>query len=208
MRISLVFFLVFYFSSSNAQMVPGSGLSKTDEKVSNKIKELRNSKVDTIICYYITCYGSIRITPDTGCTLDDIKYLLWVKNNNSFIQRFDECNNYSFTNISNELKGYIFSNHVKMKNEKILYPEYDIIVKGKKETYTTLIDHSCHNFVEIYTGTKKFTKDIDDYALETKYVDGKHLNKNYARNRKTTLFNLITLLEKVTKSYDSENKIK
>lgn len=75
-------------------------ISSTNKKINSKIQELKNNKVDTIICYYIDCVGSdLRLASDT-CVAYNIKYLLWSNRGKHYIQRFDECKEYQSVNTS------------------------------------------------------------------------------------------------------------
>jgi len=87
------------------------------------------------------------------------------------------------------------SRYYQIQKDKIKYPEYRKRVNGKIGIYYSYIDHSCHNIFEIHTINRILKKDIDDYALETKYNEEKHLNRNYYSNEKSILNKLKIVVE-------------
>jgi len=193
--------ILFSVSICRAQL--DSSLYKTDKEVINKIQELRDKKTDTIVCYYIDCVGAMpRLEIPDSCTSSKTKYLLWRSNSKSFIQKFDECNTYKANPMSSTFFNLIKLNFNGIKKEKIKYPAYDEIIKGKKLELSTLIDHSCHNIFEINIKGKITSKDIDDFALETKLVDDKYINKYYNRNQKSILNKLKKIVEAEVSTYN------
>jgi hypothetical protein len=194
MKSLIIFCLCFlYIPICNAQL--DSAFSQTDKQVLNKIKDLHQNKIDTIICYYVNCIGSIHFHTPNNCKPYDVKYLIWRDKGLSFMQRFDECNNHEPIEINNQFLNVIQHNYFIIQKEQIKYPEYIFIANGKREINTTLIGHSCHTIFEIYTGNKTLRKDIDAFVLDTKLVDDKYLNRNYTYNQKTILNKLKTTIE-------------
>jgi hypothetical protein len=168
----------------------------------DKIQLLHDKKVDTIIYYHVECTGGmIRMRFRDSCVAYDIKYLLWIDSNKYFIQKFAECFEYEPSNISSSFFDLIRHNYLKIKSSKIQNPRFTEIIKGKAVNETSFIDHTCHNIFEMQIGNRNLTKKIDDYNLETKYVDG-HFNKNYYRNKKSILNKLKMMLEKEAALYN------
>jgi hypothetical protein len=99
------------------------------------------------------------------------------------------------------------NNFAKIEKENLRYPEYSVVVKGKKRFLGTIIDHSCHTIIEIHVPDKLIEKNIDDFALETKYVEG-HPNKNYYPNQKSSLNLLKNIIERDVNIYDTSVKVK
>jgi hypothetical protein len=124
-----------------------------------------------------------------------IKYLLWSNHGKHYIQRFDECKEYQSATISSLFFSLLKSHYYEIQKDKIKYPEYRKRVNNKMGTYYSYIDHSCHNIFEIHTSNGILKKDIDDYALETKYDEEKHLNRNFYSNRKSILNKLKKVVE-------------
>jgi hypothetical protein len=109
--------------------------------------------------------------------------------------------------MSLSLFGLIRHNYYKIKNGEIKNPRFTVIIKGKAVESTSFIDHTCYSMFEIHTGMLTFSKKISDYDLETKYVDG-HFNKNYYRNRNSTLNKLKIMIEREVALYNKDSHTK
>ncbi|RYG00550.1 MAG: hypothetical protein EOO07_35305 [Chitinophagaceae bacterium] len=148
-----------------------------DRNIADKIIELKSSGIDTIVYYHIKCVGYKSVdTCDRG-----VAYLVWKKENESYIQAFDKCNTDKSQKINPGFMGFLTENVTKIRLDSVYYPQYETLENGKKHEFTTFIDHSCIYSFDIYAGKLFFKKTIDDYALETKYVNEKYLNKNFDR---------------------------
>lgn len=167
----------------------------TTQIVDNKIDTLKNKGIDSILCYYVDCVGSIYSFNDQVKCHTETKYLFWIYKNQSFVQRFDNCNQHKEISINSSVFNLISHNLTKIKSSKLKYPEYDTIIKGKKTTVGEGLDHSCHSIFEIHIKKKLIQKDLDEYALSTKYIDEKHINKNYSYNQNSILKKLNDLIE-------------
>jgi hypothetical protein len=179
------------FSAPVCRAQLDSTFSKTDKDVLSKIQELRNKKIDTIVCYYIDCIGALpRLEIPDSCTSSKTKYLLWRSNSKSFIQKFDECNVYKAISINSAFFSLLKHNYKQFK-----YPEFYEIVNGKKILSNIWQDHSCHTMFEIDIKGIILIKDIDAFALDTKYVDDKYLNINYMQNQQSLLKKLKKIAE-------------
>ena len=196
---------LFFLSTLLCKAQTNNVLSTTDSKVNDKINQLNKGKIDTIICYYVDCVGSEHAMPPDSCLAFDIKYLLWSKNGKYYIQRFDECKEYSSA-VTGSFSFKLLENHYsEIQKSKLKYPKYKMRVNGKLDVYYTYIDHSCHNIIEIHTNDKILRKDIDDYALETKYDDEKHLNRNFDSNQKSILNKLKIVIERDVDVYNQNH---
>ena len=177
--------------------------STTDEKVSQKIRELRVKKIDTIVCYYAFCSGTEpRIGANDSCFANQIKYLFWYENNKCFIQRFDECAELKPANIKSTFLDLIRHKYNVIQDEEIKYPQYNGTVKEKTISNTLLQDHNCSAIFEIHTRHTVLRKDIDVFSLETRYFDNKHLNKNYLNNQQSILNKLKIIVEDDVNRYN------
>ena len=176
----------------------------TTQKVDEKTNELKSKGVDSVLCYYVNCIGNTIRESDTPtkCYTDTIKYLFWIYKNQSFAQKFDNCNIHQEVSINLSIFNLICHNLAKIKSAKIKYPEYDEIIKGKKVTLNVFRNHSCHSIFEINIKKELIQKDVDDFALLTKYVDGKHMNKNYSYNQNSILRKLNDLIKSEVKSLE------
>jgi hypothetical protein len=184
--------------------------STTGKEIGKRINELHKNGIDTIICYYVDCVGSVHTVEgnDTSCHAFDVKYLLWSDKRKYLIQRFDECADHLPLIIKPTFFYFLKTNLTEIKAEQLKYPEYDIVEGGEKKTYSTSVDHSCHSTFEICIGKTRINKDIDAYALETKFVDDKYLNKNFYANKKSVLNKLKVITERVVDDYNKKLKTK
>lgn len=171
--------------------------SHVDEQISQKINELKKDGVDTIVSYHRYCVGYQRLisASDTSCRGFDVHYLLWTKSNLHYLKKFDECRQYSTEEIAKDFLITFSSNFKIIGQEYVKPPTFDKIIKGKKQELVTYIDHSCHSAFKFFMLNTSFEKTIDDFDLETQYVDGKYLNKYYKHNHQTKLYKLKTLIE-------------
>jgi hypothetical protein len=183
--------------------------SKTDKQVIDKIKELREEKTGTVVCYYINCIGSMPkpYIPDT-CMSSQIKYLIWLKGKSSFIQKFDECSIYPLKSMRLSFLTLLKNNMGTIEKSKIKPVEITDIVNGKKMVSVMFIDHSCHYIFEIYAGKKLIKKDINDFNLEKRLDDDKHINRNYYGNQKSILNKLRIMAEQDIAAYENGLKQK
>ena len=164
--------------------------STTDKKLFGKIQSLKKEKIDTIVCFYITCNGSPVELPDT-CNVYDIKYLLWNERNVTHIQRFDECRNYQSLIIENPVLSLIKKKYLNIR-------------KSRLKSYVKS-DHFCSEKIEIYTANKLLKTYVDLPDLD-KYWYQKKLNIYYKYNRHSILNTLRTELEQAVKVYEKRYK--
>lgn len=168
----------------------------TTQKVNEKISVLKSNGIDTVLCSYVNCIGFISVFDDQAtCHTDTTKYIFWTIKNKSFIQKFDNCNQYKEILIDSSLFHLINNNLTKIKSSIIKHPEFIEIIKGKKSRFSTFIDHSCHYIYEIHLKNQLIKKEIDDFYLKTKYIDDKFLNINYSYNQNSILKKLYDLVE-------------
>ncbi len=165
----------------------------------NKIQELRSKKIDTTVSYYSDRGNWPMPVVVDSCRAQDIKYLCWADNNHSYIQRFDECKEFAPVIMTPSFFKLLRQNYSKIVKEKIKGPEYVSIVKGKKVMSRIVESDGSYAILEIRVAAKTIHKEIDDFAMQTKYVTGKHLNRNYATNQSSSLNRLRILIEKEIK---------
>jgi len=171
----------------------------TGKKVMDRIHQLQAKKIDTIVCYYVTTTWMISVKDDS-CTAYETKYLLWTENNKNFIQKFTNCKSFQPITIDSRFFNLIRNNYLRIKKEEIKNPEYTYILKGKPQTIIQDASDIGYNVFEIYTAKEILRKSFADYYLNEKYLSGKHLNKNYDYNQKTTLNKLSKIIERQIKS--------
>ena len=198
--------LLFLLVTSCCKAQTGNALSATDSKIKNKINELKRDKTDTIICYYVDCVGSLHLKPPDSCLAFDVKYLFFGGHGKHYMQRFDECKEHSVSDLNKDVFALLNNNYPKIKIAKIRYPQFTMKEKGKlKKSYYLMVDHSCHHILEIYIGDNILKKDIDDFALETKYDEEKHLNRNFYPNKKSILNKLKMQVEHDVEMYNKNH---
>ncbi|MGZ3765638.1 MAG: hypothetical protein ACXVA2_13300 [Mucilaginibacter sp.] len=201
MKFLLITFITFLCYSPYCYSQLDSARSKTDKEVLNKIKELYSKKVDTIICYYSDRGNWLTPVFTDSCVAQDVRYLCWHDNNQSYIQRFDECKEFDPTMIGPSLFKLLRQNYSKIVKEQIKVPEYITIIKGKKVFTRMIVVDVSYKILELHLVGKTISKEFTDYALQTKYFSGKHLNRNYAANQHSSLNKLRILIEKEIKHY-------
>jgi hypothetical protein len=202
MKIAIASCLFFFFYMPVCYSQLDSVHSRTDKRIMDKIQDLHNKKADTTIYYHVECIGGMAHFPLRNlCIAYDVKYLLWIDSNKYFIQKFDECFEYKPANISSSFFDLIRHNFYKIKNGEIKNPRFTATIYGKAVETSSFIDHTCRNIFEIYTGDNILIKRIDDYDLDTKYVEG-HFNKNYYPNKKSILNKLKIAVEKEVNLYN------
>jgi len=191
-------YLVFLHRLCNAQV---DTVLTTDKKINAKIKLLRLKNVDTLAIYYKFCSGCYPppVLKDS-CYIYQEKYLLWHQEGQYYMEKFDECNEYSSLIINSIPYRLLTVNYSKIQKERIRPPEFATIVNGKQMLIgLSKSDGVYCTTLEICTTDKIIRKEVEDYYFDAKYVDGKHLNKNYIPNRKSVLFKLKTAIEKEVK---------
>jgi len=164
-----------------------------------KIHQLQEKKVDTIVCYYVTSTWMIPVKDDS-CTAYETKYLIWVEDNKNFIQKFTNCKSFQPITMNSQFLNLIRNNYSKIKKEKIKNPEYIYISKGKPQAIQQITTDISYNVFEIYTAKGILTKKFADYYLNEKYVSGKHLNKSYYHNQKSSLNQLRKIIGRKIRS--------
>lgn len=192
----LLLSLTFYLSCSAQAAV--------DSSITKKRNQLYQIGIDTVVCYYRYCNGRLPnpvFLGDTTCqAYDHIKYLIWTRGTQSFLQRFDECRSHPPVIIPSLFVNLVRKNFYQLKKEKLFPPEYTVGLQGMKLRTSMSIDHTCHTVFNIYTSTAIINKNIDEYYLANKYVDGKHRNIHYLHNQRSLQSRLKQQIENVLSS--------
>lgn len=198
--IAIIFFLTLHYLS-NAQV---DTLLAADKKIYAKIKELKAKNVDTIISYYNGC-GDCDVIPrvptDTSCHTYEQKYLIWHQNHQYYLERFDDCKEYNAVIINSGPYDLFINNYAKILKERIRPPESIKVVNGKKISIESSGSDYPIYIIKIYLSGKIIEKDIDWYDLNTKYIFGKDLNRNYLSNQRSALNTLKILIEKEVQAH-------
>lgn len=185
-----VFSVQFFFSQE----------SKLDLKIKDKIEYLKKNGADTIVVYSQNCVGCYpKIITIGECVSDETKFIFWTRNENYFMQKMDECFEYVEQKIENsKFLKIVVENPKKIEKAKILPVAHNSDKKDSKSREIMIeyvVDHFSYYDFEFYFKNKKINKKIIDYKLETKMIDEKTPNDNYASNQKSILKKLLDLVK-------------
>lgn len=169
-----------------------------NSQIENKIRSLKASGVDTVIYYNYMCAG-IDYAPDfpNECTIHETKYIYWVFNCKTYVQKFDNCFKYNPIILdSSSFISTFFNNINIIKAESIKPVEHHF---RKTTMMTSGSNHGCSTNFRFSTSNEIIEKQIGDFELQTKMVNEKYKNDNYDYNQKTILKKLKDLAEIETK---------
>ncbi|WP_121808534.1 hypothetical protein [Mucilaginibacter kameinonensis] len=160
----------------------------TDDKVKAKLDTFKNENVSRYIVYNVSCSGvHPRLVVDGQCTVYDIKYVVWLENGKSYLQRFDECNEYKAKLIDQEFFNTVSKGIAEIKIARILSPQIKVMNNGKLVLMNVIRDHTCVSIFKIYWGSEFIEKHVDQFNLSFKYSDEKQLNMHYRHNQNSIL---------------------
>jgi|GEM_PF-6489019 len=160
----------------------------TDDKVKAKLDAFKSENVSRYIVYNVECSGvHPRLVVDGQCTVYDIKYVVWLENERSYLQRFDECNEYKAKLIDQEFFSTVSNGIAEIKTARILSPRIKVMDKGKPALIDLIRDHTCVSIFKIYWSNEFIEKHVDQFDLSFKYSDEKQLNIHYWHNQKSIL---------------------
>ena len=171
-------------------------------------KFLKASNIDSSIIYTYPCSGYIAID---SCSWDPKHYLIWKRQGEYFIKRFDYCQNFRpiLIDTINPLKFY-FTYKKTIDKEDIKQPTYIEIRKTRKRLdtllVTTTVSHSCYHKFVFNTKTKSKTKQADSYDLTFAKFDNGKRNIYYSVNQRTKLKALIDEFSKLVELLDTAQK--
>ena len=196
--ITIIFFLTLHYLS-NAQV---DTLLTADRKIYHKIKGLKARNIDTVICYYESSSNDIPPPPvlKDSCYTYQEKYLIWHQDGQYYMERFSECPDNPQITDSGPYK-LLRKNFPQILKERIRPPESIKVVNGKKIRIGSAGSDYPVYIIKIYVSGKIIEKDIDWYDLNTKYIFGKDLNRNYLSNQKSALNKLKMLIEKEVQAH-------
>jgi hypothetical protein len=186
-------------------LLPGIGKAQDvkpiDDQIKARIQQLKTQKVDTIVCYYARCNSDEENDDPDTCFRSQRKYLIWKAGAQAYLQRFDPCGSYPEQKVISDLPATVAVNLRKIRSARILAFRVLDTVGFNQKTYGAVINYACHSFFEFYTPSKKFTKDIDSFLLDTEYVDGRR-SIYYRENQRSILATLKKLAEQLIERYD------
>jgi hypothetical protein len=197
----LIIFVLFIKGVANGQA------SVTDDKIAAKIADLKSKDVSKFVVYNVSCSGDIpKIVIEGECTAYDIKYVEWLENEKSYLQRFDECNEYSPKSVNSDFFYTISKRWNEINKAKILWPRFKVMYNGKLVLMDMMSDHTCSSVFKIYWGDKFIEKHVNQYYLSFKYSDKQQLNVNYLKNQKNVLNELYKQVIKEIAKTDNSSK--
>ncbi|SNR35038.1 hypothetical protein [Flavobacterium sp. ov086] len=209
-----ILFLFFFFLTllGKAQNNPEVKVN-VEDLVSNYIKQLNSRKIDTMCVYENYCVGSIKIYEASlldskdFCMEDfpnDPVYIFWIDNGRKKMTKISICSEYAESLDDDNIFWHMyFPNKDIIKKEEIKRFQYKT---SKKEIYTMMRDHSCHQNLKFIIGNQIIEKRFDFFNL-IKEEDAK-VNINYNHNTNLKSKRLIDLLEKVTSEAEKNNTFK
>ena len=186
------------------------GLSSVGQRVEQKVEIFtKEIDVDAFYVYSFPCIGYIYSID--SCQRKDTHYLLWTKNNNYFIKRFENCSVSLPIQLDtlNPLKFYILNKHF-IDKEELKPPTYYEYKKRNNKIDTLMwsssIDHSCHHKFVYNVGGKSVEKWYDTYDLNFIKFDNGQKNIYYDFNQRTKSNSLINQMNKLLDLYKSSKK--
>lgn len=180
--------------------------------VTDKVKALKQSGVDTIVTYYPHCTGCVLtgISDSQTCFHNIRQYVIWQKNEEKYVQLFDECYAYLPEKGAKAFMALLSNNASKIMDEKLLPVEFEKLRYGKVQRFTSTALHSDFQDVTFYINGKIAEKKVDKYLLNTRWENdnqpfngqqttappGKAINLNYTSNQESYLKKLLDLAER------------
>ena len=169
-----------------------------DTIVKNYINELNSTGIDTVCIYKDYCVGCIYFSKkkEDKCDADGFyvpTYIFWLDKGQTFMTLKDNCFDYSTLKIDNDSIWQFFSaKRDIIKKEEIKMPQYIEIKNGKEETYSSSVDHSRHQDIQMIIGQNIIIdKDLDDYYFSKEIEEQKNINYEYNINSCLKKFQLL-----------------
>ena len=206
LKLTSLLFLTLILSSTKAQNTS----VELDTIVKDYVQELANRKIDTICVYQKYCVGYITTwkNDEDKCNAGGLlvsAYIIWLEKGQTFMTKKDNCFDYSTIQFKDEnFWDFYFTNKDTLAKEEIKMPQFIEVVKGKKQTYFSSIDHSCHQEIKVFVKRLQIDKDLDEYYFEKEVGSAKSKNINYEYNINSFLKKLQT---KIEQSIKNETKI-
>ena len=196
-RLLILTFLHILTFTTQAQIVG----YRVDKYVSEKA-------IDTFLIYSLSCSGgSIRFDSYKN---DDPHYLIWKKEGNYFLKKFDYCNNFKIIILDSANPLIFYLVHKKVINKEQIKPPtyYEIKKKNKPRlVVTSMVSHSCfHKFALPFKEKQQF-KYADTYNLDFIKFDNGKKNIYYNYNQKTKFKALIDLITGLIMQLDLNKKL-
>ena len=197
LKLTIFLLLTLVFSSTKAQNTS----ENLDTLVKEFVQQLADKKIDTVCIYQTYCVGYITTwkNEEDKCNSGGLfvsTYIIWLDNGQTFMTKKDNCFDYSTIQFKNEtFWNFYFTNKDTLAKEEIKMPQFTEVVKGKKQTYYSSIDHSCHQEIKVYLKQLQIDKDLDEYYFDKEIGSAKSKNINYDYNINSFLKKFQTIIE-------------
>ena len=202
LKLTILLSLTLAFGSTKAQNTS----ERLDSLVKKFVQQLADKKIDTVCIYEKYCVGyttSWKNEEDkcyTGGLLVST-YIIWLDKGQSIMTKKDNCFDYSTIQFTDEdFWDFYFINKDTLAKEEIKMPEFIEVVNGKQQTYSSIIDHSCHQTIKLFLKQLQIDKDLDEYYFEKEIGSAKSKNINYDYNINSFLKKLQTKIEQTIKN--------
>ena len=179
-----------------------SSAQKVELAIRNKIDSLRLSNIETFLTYSIECNGAIAI--DT-CSYEAPQYLLWLKNDRYFFQKFGYCRDSKLVELDNKNPLVFYLKNIQeISKEHIKPPTYIVSKKGDVvKTNSLSVSHSCYHEIVLQHNGKTLRKTVSNFDLAYRsFYNGKK-NMFFEYNQRTKVNRLVNDLQALLKKVES-----
>ncbi len=201
--LTILSFLLFSFNNVLSGQTSSDHL---DTLINDYINELKANNIDTVCIYQDYCVGCSHVwrKEEDRCNYQGLfvsTYIFWIDKGQTFITKKDNCFDYSTDRISSDsLWTFFFLHKDTIEKEEIKIPQYVEVKDGKKEVYSSTIDHSYHQTIRIIVRQKTLIdKEIDDYYLTQHVGFNGQENINYNYNINSYIKTLQLLIDRTIK---------
>jgi hypothetical protein len=185
-----------------------------DTLVKRYITVLNAKGVDTLFIYEDYCVGCVYTSKidEDKCNFEGIfipTYIFWMDKGQTFMTKKDNCFDYSIIKVpNNSIWQFFFANLVTLEREEIKIPQYIEIKNGKKETYSSFVDHSWRQGITVLIGQDTIIKKhLDDYYFIREIGSEQHKNINYSYNINSSLKKLQLIISRTIETSNQNQKL-
>jgi len=166
--------------------------NKIDSLITEFTSELKLNGVNDFFYVKRFCVGGINLVFPNECDSFYETYLFWRINNQSWIKKFDSCENYKPIDITEtKILEFFIKNKDNLRKE--IVKKYTTI--EKKENLTIMeVDHSCFRIFQFQIENNSFKNKFDLFDLTT---DSNDKNLYYDSNNKLKLVELNNMSDKL-----------
>lgn len=146
------------------------------------------------------CVGGVLIEMSNekdreNCFSENDIYIFWTDNNKSYVQKFDDCSEFTTVEIFDfKPDEFLKNNTTELQSKSVKRYQVD------NDTYS-IVSHSCFRNYILNDGQTKYEKKFDIYDLS-----GENDNMNFKTNNSLRLIELDNKLNKIISILESENR--